>query len=38
LPDQVDAWIRGLERIFPVQTLDADDEHVLIRSDVQPLR
>jgi transmembrane sensor len=38
LPDQVDAWIRGLERIFPVQTLDADDEHVLIRSSVPPLR
>jgi transmembrane sensor len=38
LPDQVDAWIRGLERIFPVQTLDADDEHVLIRSSVQAIR
>ncbi len=35
VPTRIDAWVLGLERIFPVKTVEADDTHVLIQSIVQ---
>jgi transmembrane sensor len=35
VPTRIDAWVLGLERIFPVKTVEADNTHVLIQSIIQ---
>jgi transmembrane sensor len=35
VPTRIDAWVLGLERIFPVKTVETDKTHVLIRSIIQ---
>ena len=33
--DQIDEWTEGLQRIFPVEIVEADAQHVLIRLQTQ---